>query len=281
MLAAVIAEAVALSLLGLLVAGLLRSHAEIMRALHELGASLDPDAGSPGPVPVALGAGLHGGRVVAPGRDPTQDAAHDVVGVRLDGSAVALAVAGARHDTLLAFLSTGCSTCAPFWSALRGPADVPGGARLVVVVQDEESESRLRRLAGTEIDVVASSAAWEAYGVPGSPHFVYVDGPAGRVVGEGTAPTWEQVRDLLGQAGADRRLSAARNGQHPGDPRDDDPRDDDPRDSDPRDSDPRDSAQRVDAELLAAGIGPGHPSLYGPPETGLAGRADAGRWRRS
>ena len=34
----VIAEAVAIALLGLLVAGLLRSHAEILRALHELGA---------------------------------------------------------------------------------------------------------------------------------------------------------------------------------------------------------------------------------------------------
>ena len=33
---------VVLALLALLVAGLLRSHAEILRALHELGANLDP-----------------------------------------------------------------------------------------------------------------------------------------------------------------------------------------------------------------------------------------------
>jgi len=33
-------EAVAIGLLGLLVAGLLRSHAEVLRALHDLGAGL-------------------------------------------------------------------------------------------------------------------------------------------------------------------------------------------------------------------------------------------------
>src|SRR5206468_11279377 len=47
MLAVVIAEAAAIFLLGLLVAGLLRSHAEILRALHDLGAAADPDAPRP------------------------------------------------------------------------------------------------------------------------------------------------------------------------------------------------------------------------------------------
>jgi len=37
-------EAVAIVLLGVLVFGLLRSHAEILRRLHSLGAGLDPDA---------------------------------------------------------------------------------------------------------------------------------------------------------------------------------------------------------------------------------------------
>ena len=66
MLAAVIAEGVAIALLGVLVLGLLRSHALILKALHELGAGLELEkdagtvspprgrwpAGRPGPVPV-------------------------------------------------------------------------------------------------------------------------------------------------------------------------------------------------------------------------------------
>lgn len=247
MLAAVVAEGLAIALLGLLVAGLLRSHAQILRALHDLGAGLAGDgpdraAGAVGAVPVAAPT-LHRGGLTPPSGD---DAAHDVVGTRLDGTAAALGVVGARHDTLLAFLSTGCTTCQPFWSAFAGPVSVPGDARLVVVVQDDESESRLRALAGSQVDVIASTDAWNAYGVPGSPHFVYIDGPAGRVVGEGTASTWDQIRDLLGQAGDDRRLRAGR-ATAPA-------------------SDPRDNAERVDAELLAAGIGPGHHSLYAAPD---------------
>lgn len=251
MLAAVVAEGVAVLLLGLLVAGLLRSHAEILRALHDLGAATDPDAAAGarrGPVPITLAGAAQAGYAGAPpGDGVTGGAAHDVVGTRLDGSAVALGVAGVRHDTLLAFLSSGCSTCEPFWRAFAQRAvTVPGDARLVVVVQDEESESRLRELAGGgSVEVVASSAAWAAYEVPGSPHFVYVDGPAGRVAGEGTAASWEQVTGLLGQAGADRRARVLR--EAPG-------------------GDPRDNAARVDAELLAAGIAAGHPSLYGPPD---------------
>jgi hypothetical protein len=50
--------------------------------------------------------------------------------------------------------------------------------------------------------------------VPGSPYFVLVDGPAGRVAGEGTSDRWEQMASLLGQAVEDasfmRRRQAAR-----------------------------------------------------------------------
>ena len=63
MLAVVVAEGVAVALLAVLVLGLLRSHALIHRALHELGAGLEleeqaaPDA-PPGPVPVRLEPGV-------------------------------------------------------------------------------------------------------------------------------------------------------------------------------------------------------------------------------
>jgi hypothetical protein len=229
MIAVVIAEGVAILLLGLLVAGLLRSHAEILRALHDFGAGVDPDDSAPSRRrAAATGAGVTGG------------AAHDIAGVDPRGDAVAVAVTGAEHDTLLAFLSTGCDTCRPFWTAMNGDLGL-SGTRVIVVVSDEESESELARLAGPQVEVIASTAAWEAYEVPGSPHFVYVDGPTGRVAGEGTGPDWPAVRSLFTQANADR---ASRTG--------------------PVEVEWRDNPTRIDSELLAAGIGPGHPSLAAP-----------------
>ena len=236
MLAVVIAEGVALLLLALLVAGLLRSHAEILRALHELGAGVDLDSSEPRRVAPARGGAVTG------------TAAVDIAGVDPHGDALAVAVAGTDHDTLLAFLSTGCDTCRPFWSALQGDLGLPG-VRTLVVVTDEESESELGRIAGPHVEVVASTAAWGAYDVPGSPHFVYVDGPSGRVVGEGTGPDWPAVRALLVQANADIAARAAR-----------------PAAPGPVPVEWRDNPTRIDAELLAAGIGPGHPSLIAPPE---------------
>ena len=49
--AILVVETVVVVLLTLLVAGLLRSHAEILRRLHALGAGLDRDAAAEGMVP--------------------------------------------------------------------------------------------------------------------------------------------------------------------------------------------------------------------------------------
>jgi hypothetical protein len=197
MTAAVVALSVAVLLLAVLVAGLLRSHAEILKALHELGAGLELDRAG-GPVDVTIDG------VRAPRRADAAETADAVAGETLDGEAVALSLTGGR-DTLLAFLSSGCLTCAAFWEAFADPAlAVPGDARLVVVTKslDEESPSALRARAPRQVAVVASSSAWEGFGVPGSPYFVYVDG-TGRVVGEGSAASWPAVATLLGQAHAD------------------------------------------------------------------------------
>ena len=105
------------------------------------------------------------------------------------------------------------------------------------MVEDDDNVASLRRLAGPDLTVVRSSSAWEEYGVPGSPHFIYVDGPSGRVVGEGTAQTWDRVRDLMEHAISGGTAIPA---------------------------DPRDNAERIDHELAAAGIGPGHASPYAP-----------------
>jgi hypothetical protein len=211
-------ETVVLVLLTVLVAGLLRSHAEILRRLHALGAGIDPDA----PVSVALAT-----------RRSTLDHvgyASDVDGIGLRDDAMHVSVVGTRHQTLLAFLTSGCLTCRGFWDAFADPRAlaVPDDLRLVVVAKDatEESISALRKLAARNLTVVMSSAAWEAYNVPGSPYFVLVDGPDGRVRGEGTGTSWPQVWNLLRQAADDS------------------------------------NEQLIDRELLSHGVAPGDASLY-------------------
>ena len=130
---AVVLGAVVL-LLAVLVAGLLRSHADILKALHDLGAGVgDPagdaghdhagDARAAGPVSVPLTMGP----ALAADRDSTSAPA--VVGVTPTGDALAVAPATSGGLTLLAFLTTGCATCAGFWEAFRQPdhLGLPGG----------------------------------------------------------------------------------------------------------------------------------------------------------
>ena len=255
----VVALTVAVGLLGLLVVGLLRSHAEILRQLHELGAGREEVAAAPAAA-VSSGEAPFGVRdgVVQPVEvtSVTGSVAADLAGVLPGGEAVALSVTGVGHDTLVAFLSSGCTTCETFWDVFRSPAGpgLPPGTRLVVVTKgpDLESETTVRRLAPSGVPVVMSTEAWDAYGVPGSPYFLLVDGRAGRVAGEGSASAWEQVVRLVGEAGDDARLSAARAAG-----------------AQPEGSDTGDGAHRearADRELAAAGIEPGHPSLYATAE---------------
>ena len=197
MTALVVALTVAVLLLSVLVAGLLRSHAEILKALHDLGAGLELDRTDGAPVPVTI----EGVRTPRTSGAPAPDA---LTGTTLDGESVGIALAGGG-DVLLAFLSSGCLTCQSFWEAFGAPdLVVPGGARLLVVSKDldEESGSALAARAPAAVPLVTSSQAWEDFGVPGSPYFVYVDG-RGRVVGEGSAATWPAVATLMGQAQAD------------------------------------------------------------------------------
>lgn len=215
MTAVVVVETLLLALMALLVGGLLRSHAEILRRLDEL-----QPAGS---------------ATAAPAR--ASSAAHDISGVTLAGDALHLGVTRPGAATLLAFLTSGCSTCQGFWEAFAEGAPLPAGVQLVVVTKDasHESPARLRDLAAPGVRVVMSSAAWVDYDVPASPYFVHLDA-RGELAGEGTAQRFDQVLSLLADAVSD----AA--------------------DADRRGSPER--ALRVERELEAAGIGPDHPSLY-------------------
>lgn len=233
MTALVVALGLLILLLGVLVLGLLRSHAEILRALHGLGVDLSSTADGALPRPVAgpLGTGTSVPASVS-GLDPT-------------GGAVAAALVGDGRLTLLGFLSSGCLTCRPMWEAMGAPdVTIPGGARPIVVTKgpQEESPASVRVLTSSHLTTIMSSEAWASFAVPGSPYFVLVDG-SGRIVGEGTAGTWPRVLELLGEALADDPdLVPAPKGP------------------------PRGGAaarhQHIDETLRAAGIEAGHPSLH-------------------
>jgi len=224
-------ETIALILLTLLVAGLLRSHAEILRRLPASQEQAHPPAADP---------------PVTPPRDSAPAA--DIAGRSLNGEAVKIAVNGGGTGSLVAFLSSGCSTCQAFWEAFapeaRGP--LPGDARLIVVTKDSshESPSKLLGLAPRDVPVVMSSAAWDAYAVPMTPYFVYVDGASGQITGEGTAEAWPQVISLLRDALMDVEMAEARDR--------------------PRPTGGSGRSSRIDDELRTAGVGTAHPSLYGP-----------------
>ena len=198
-------ETVLLVLLVVLVAALLRSHAEILRRLGPEG-SRAPRLPEP------------------PARERAGSSAPELAGATPTGDAIKLAFDGT--PTLLAFLSSGCTSCVQFWESL-GERRLPAGLEAVIVTRGRESEqaSKLRKLAPGHVPVVMSSDAWEDYGVPGTPYFVLVE--EGAIQGEGVATTWTALASLVGDAIEERR-----------------------------------GELEIDERLAAAGIGPDHPSLF-------------------
>ena len=123
---------------------------------------------------------------------------------------------------------------------------------------EAESVSAVAELAPPGVTTIMSTEAYDAYSVPANPYFILIDGTADRIVGEGAAGSWSQVATLLGQAAADVGMAPDGSPLQRSAPAG-------------RLSGP-DRAARADADLLAAGIGPGHSSLY-PDE--LVGGPDA------
>jgi hypothetical protein len=226
MTALVIIEAIVIVLLTILVAGLLRSHGEILRHLHTLGVG---EHGEVVPArPVASGASSLG---------PSPLAA--LTGPGLRGGAVSIPLTESRGYALLAFLSSTCTSCQPFWREPAGPE--LDGIRTVVVTKDpaEESPSDLTALARPDVTALMSSKAWDSFRVPATPYFALIDTTHGQVIGEGSAANWSRVGEMVRRA-----ISDAAHPLH------------------------RSTADRkadIDAELAAAGIEPGDPRLYQPP----------------
>jgi hypothetical protein len=245
MVALVVVVTFVVLLLGVLVAGLLRSHADILRSLHELGVGV----GDPASTSEKSSAQSAAPRIPTWSESSaTLSPAPTVAGVTPAGNARAVAVDNTDGFTLLAFLSSGCTTCAAYWEALQAPEslELPQGTRVAIVTKgpDRELPAEVARLATGRVPVVMSTEAWLEYEVPGSPFFVLVDGTSGTSVGQGVAPHVEQLVDLIQRAehdrgrdhGKRRRPSSRRNGPE-------------------READ-------ADEVLQMAGIHPGDPSLY-------------------
>jgi hypothetical protein len=190
-------ETLLLALLVLLVAGLLRSHAELLRRIGPAG--LAPQRGA----------------APAGAQRPAGVPLPDITGTTPAGDAMQVSLSGQAPLTLLVFLSSGCAGCGPFWTELGGSGldELPPGVRAVVVAPDGEHDSpaRIAQLAPQGLPVLMSERAWEDYAVTMTPYMVFVDPHAGQVIGEGTAASWGQLLGMLRDALADAR-PARRNG---------------------------------------------------------------------
>lgn len=228
MTAVVIIEGVVILLLAMLVAGLLKSHAEILRQLAALGVGEDGA--------VTVGTAHTRPRTTGMEKAP----ANTLHGVGLDGSEQSMSLIHGRGPTLVAFLSSGCLSCQTFWTEMQGDFDLPTpDTRPVIVTKGPGSESvaRIRDLAPGRVPLIMSDDTWEAFRVPMTPYFLLVDGE-GMVMGEGAASSWRHLLGLLRQSARDAVPAGL-------------------------DADGREAF--TDQQLRQAGIEPGDPSLYSNP----------------
>jgi hypothetical protein len=256
MLALVVVLLLVVLLVVVVLTGLLRSHADILRSLHSLGAGV----GDPGArvAKVALeNPTMPRGSTYRPPTSPTSPtsperslAVHDLEGVTQDGEPVAVSMVAAEL-TLLVFLTSGCESCAGLWASLAEPAEralLPTGARVVVVTKgpDAESPANVARRSPRGLSVVMSTRAWADYGVLGSPYFVLVDGQRRLRAGEGVGRDLAHVARLARAAAADAARSPGGDHKRPR----------------PPGLDGAGREAHTDEVLRAAGITPGHASLY-------------------
>ncbi|HVR77969.1 MAG TPA: hypothetical protein VMS99_06200 [Acidimicrobiia bacterium] len=221
MTAVVIIEAVVIVMLVVLVAGLLKSHAEILRRLDRLGAT----AGDEEPTGQPRTSGL--------GRAPS----NDISGVDPNGSPVSVSLERRSGETLLAFLSTGCASCQVFWEEFASRSDLPARPIIVTKGPAAESPAKVGQLAPSQVRVVMSDDAWDAFRVPLTPYFMLVDGD-GNIIGEGSATNTDRLLGLFRESALD---------------------------TNPERMNTRNRERFTDERLSRSGVEPGDPSLYEDP----------------
>lgn len=174
----VVAEAVVICLLAILVIGLMRRNNEILQRLEDgdAGGEADPSA-------VGVKAG-------------------NIAGVALNGQVVGIQVHEGDRATLLAFMSTACSTCDHFWKRFADPEAMAslGDTRLIIVTYGHgyERPADVAAVAPPGVPLVMSTIAWQTYGIEGSPNFVMISGDTGRITAKGSASSWDGLLDLVG-----------------------------------------------------------------------------------
>jgi hypothetical protein len=174
----VVAAAVVIGLLAVLVTGLTRKNAEILRRLADAEQRVEVS--------------------------PTGAEARDIAGMGLNGKIVGVRVRDPDRSTLLAFMSSTCSGCDRFWTAF-GDADKMAGlgdTQLIIVTSGDgyEVPVNVAEVAPREIPLVMSSIAWQTYGIPGSPYFVVISGETGLITAKDRAGDWDGLLTLVRSA---------------------------------------------------------------------------------
>lgn len=227
MTAVVVIEGVVIVLLVVLVGGLLRSHAEILRQLDRLGVGEDPSSPVSAPRPRSVGF--------------EEAPLKTISGLTPRGAERTISLDHGRSPTLLAFLSSGCTSCQTFWSELaQNPEPPMPDTRTIVITKgpDAETPAKVEDLAPADADVIMSSEVWDEFRVPLTPYFMLLD-PEARMIGEGSALSWDQLLGLLRRSAADNPNPA-----HLG---------------------TAERAAFTDSQLAQSGVEPGDPSLYENP----------------
>ena len=170
----------------------------------------------------------HRPRPTAPGAPPTGvpgprhgdaplGAAADLTGTLPDGGArPGRGRRGRRTARCWPSCPRGAAPASSFWDALAGPRRARPARR-----RHPGRDRHQRRRVGVAGRGGRPSAAGPGHADVGRgmgrlrrsrcrPYFVLVDGPSGRVVGEGSGTSWEQILDLLGRAAADAELVSRR-----------------------------------------------------------------------
>ena len=151
----VVIETAALALLAVLVAGLLRSHATILRRLHAIDGGADSAHGATRGAPLEMPQ-VHTSRInTMPGipnpaeldgskqSSPDGRVAHDIAGTTPDGGTALIRTVGVEQDTVSRSCPRGAAPCQGFWDEFAQPRAVrlPRATRLVIVTKGSHEES--------------------------------------------------------------------------------------------------------------------------------------------
>jgi hypothetical protein len=113
------------------------------------------------------------------------------------GTTGAVTAGRGTTETLLAFLTTSCAECQPFWEMLAGAAtrdDLGAHVAVVTPSRSMEDERLARRLVPDGIHLHMGSETWFEYGIGRAASFALVRSPS-----DGPPP-WVEVGEILGAA---------------------------------------------------------------------------------